>query len=845
VPTPLTALVLTPSIGGFYFGELLSGVGREITAAGGRIVLVQTDGAPPPSIAQSHIDGVVSITTAAPAEYLQQLSDAGKPVVLVSARLPDFAAPTAVPDNRGGTVGAVGHLVGHGHRRIGFLGNLAQPDVRDRYDAYLHALEAHGIAAESKLLFRVYDNEWDGGVEAANALLECAEPPTALMVATDRNAIGLMRTLTAAGWSIPRDLAVVGFDNIEAAAFSRPTLTSVDQRFDEVGALAGRLLLAQLRSEEVAFAPYVLPSAQLARRESCGCDAASLLVGTAELSLDEQDHELEDALRRAVRTGDSALDKDAGEAVRATLEAVEVVLAGDRPVTAEQTAGVTGSLRSLTNRPDMLRRITSDVIRYLRVAGARVEPLVTALWQLQAGALHRQTELTEAALEEQFRVDTALLGAGASDPCRLDWLAGTHVRTGVLALWEESSPAGRLHITGAYDATGALPDLVGAAATPEEFPPKALIDMARIADRRACIVVPVASKGRDWGLLAVIGEVRPTSTLEPYRHWASQLSAFLEQQTLQEAVRANEERYALASQATNDGLWEWNVRNGDVFMSERCCALLGIEPQPETDRFSAWENRVHPDDLDEMRHCLRAVAAGGAQTGTTHYRVRSVGGDYRWVLCKAIGVASPGGPVARVVGSMSDIHEQRLLEDQLRENALHDALTGLPNRRLFLERLDHAIELWRRSRTPYAVIFLDLDRFKSVNDRLGHQAGDHVLSTVARRMQAELRAIDIGARFGGDEFAVLLHDVGHAEVPDITRRLQSRLSEPIDFEGRSFVVGASLGVATSELGYADSEDVLRDADTAMYDAKGRGRATISVFDEAMGRQRPGEFGGRR
>jgi diguanylate cyclase (GGDEF)-like protein/PAS domain S-box-containing protein len=857
VSTPATVLVLTPSIGGFYFGELLTGIGREITAAGGRVVLVQTDAGEDGSadalaspVAWAHIDGAVAITSAVPAAYLQRLRDADKPVVLVSARMDGFAAPTAVPDNHGGTVAAVEHLIGHGHTRIGFVGNLAQPDVLDRYQAYLDALEANGLPVDPALLFRASDNEWDGGSAAAADVLASADPPTALMIATDRNAIGLMRTLTAAGWDIPRDLAVVGFDNIEAAEFSVPRLSSVNQRFDEVGALAGRLLLAALDGETVTCTPHVPPSAHVELRDSCGCGTEAAGAITQRTAADLR-LALLDRLHASLRTGDSAADRRTCAALHDTVTKVDALLGCTDAPTVTQIHEITGALRGLATRPDLVRRITREVLGYLGDVGApgtrvvdrpsgvgRLEPLTTALWKLQAGALHRQAEITEAALEEQFRVDAALLGAGGSDPCRLGWLAGTHVRAGILALWEESAASGRLHIAGVYDADGVLADVAGLDSSPELFPPAVFVDAAHICEQLACIVVPVSSKGRDWGLLAVIGEVRTTSTLEPYRHWASQLSAYLEQQTLQEAVRANEERYALASQATNDGLWEWNLRNGDVFMSERCCALLGLEPQPEADRMAAWQARVHPDDAEGLRRSLQQVAIGQAHTATAHFRGLGTDGTYRWVLCTAIGVASPGGPVARVVGSLSDIHEQRCLEDQLRQNALHDALTGLPNRRLFLSQLDHAIELWRRSQTPFAVIFLDLDRFKVVNDSLGHAAGDRVLNEIATRISGEVRAVDIGARFGGDEFAILLHDIEGNAILEIARRVQMSLAQPIELRGgQSVTLGASLGIATSASNYTDAEQVLQDADTAMYHSKDSARGSVSLFDPAMRKPR--------
>jgi diguanylate cyclase (GGDEF)-like protein/PAS domain S-box-containing protein len=856
----MTVLVLTPSIGGHYFGELLAGLVREVAGAGGRLVLVQTlrgvassneprDFTTP--VAWSEVDGVVSITTAVNGWYLQQLRDAGKPVVLASTRMPDFDAPLALPDNHGGTCAAVEHLIGHGHTRIGFVGNLAQPDVRDRYAAYLHALEAHDLWADPALLFRAPNNDWAGGVRAARDILDSPNVPTALMVATDRNAIGLMGTLTDAGLAIPRDIAVVGFDNIEAAAFSTPTLSSVRQRFDEVGALAGRLVLAQIRGEAVTFTPHILPTARIELRGSCGCATDALGTGIAEQdrSLDTSPallgDELQDTMCKSLMTGHSVVDNRMREAVLATVREVERILQSDNHATATQIRWLTTSLHDLTSRPDVLRRITGAVIKYIQRRATTtaedhrsktaIDPrqLMAALWQLQAGAFLQQAESTETTLEEQHAVDAGMLDAGRSDPRHLDWLASTHVRAGVLALWQEGPSSGQLRITGTYDREGVLPDLLNAAATPECFPPEPLIAAAHTADLGVCIVVPVCNKARDWGLLALVGEINTTSTLETYHHWVTQLCASFEQRELQEAVRKSEERYALAARAANDGLWEWDRRTSDFYMSDRCCALLGLEPGLEEDRLARWQARVHPDDLTEMRRGLHSVAIGQQETVNSEYRVRVADGTYRWVLSRALGVRSVHGPVERVVGSLSDIHERRSLEDQLRKNALYDTVTGLPNRRLFLIRLDQAVALWHRSKTPFAVIFLDLDGFKAINDSLGHQMGDRLLSTVGTRIEHELRAVDIGSRFGGDEFAILLNDVEPDDVLLVAQRVQMGLAEVIDLGGHDLAVTASLGVATSAIEYASAEDVLRDADTAMYHAKETKRGTVSYFDAAM------------
>ncbi len=862
---PLTVLVLTPMVGGHYFGELLTGLSREITGAGGRLVLVQTlDGglrrdeecevsAFDVPVAWAEVDGVVSITSAVGGAYLQRLRDAGKPVVLASARPPGFDAPLAVPDNHDGTRAAVEHLIAHGHTQIGFVGNLAQFDVCDRYAAYVQILQEHDLTADPRWFFAAATNDFSGGAGAAAGIVGAAQRPTAVMVATDRNAIGLMQALSAAGVAVPGDLAVVGFDNLEEAAFSSPPLTSVNQRFDEVGALAGRLVLAQILGEAASFTPNAPPAARLVLRGSCGCATDALGRGTASAgrSLGATPAvlcgELKDSLYKRLLTGHTLVDEPMWEALAETVAAAGQLVDSSATISAADIQGLTASLHRLTSHPDVLRRLAGEVLDYLRRAAeasaesgesdqagaAGLARVTTALWQLQAGAFLQQAGNTQSALEEQYVVETRMLDVAHSGTPSLDWLAATRVRAGALALWQDGPSSGRLRIASTYDPDELLADQLDTVVAPEQFPPHSLIDAAATVEDGVCIVVPVRSTDRDWGLLAIIGEINTASALETYRHWATQLCASFQEQELHQAVQASEGRYALAARATNDGLWEWDLRSNDFYLSEQCRRIVALDSDPAPGHLERWMALVHPDDVVELKRATDTVVSGEVDTVTSEYRLRDPQGSYRWVLSRALGVRAADGTVERLVGSLADVHERRALEDQLRENALYDALTGLPNRRLFLDRLDHAVSLWHRDRTPFAVIFLDLDGFKAINDSLGHQMGDRVLNEVGARLKHELRDVDTGARFGGDEFAILLHDTGDDAVLRVAHRVQAGLAKRIGLDGHEFAIGASLGIATSANGYVSAEDVLRDADTAMYRAKETERGTVSFFGAEM------------
>jgi diguanylate cyclase (GGDEF)-like protein/PAS domain S-box-containing protein len=311
-----------------------------------------------------------------------------------------------------------------------------------------------------------------------------------------------------------------------------------------------------------------------------------------------------------------------------------------------------------------------------------------------------------------------------------------------------------------------------------------------------------------------------------------------ERRRAEEALRHSEERYALAAHSANDGLFDWDFKSGEVYFSARWKSMLGHEENEVGTSPDEWFKRVHPEDLPAVKESVDAHIEGRAPAFECEHRMRHKERGYRWVLSRGLAVRNGDAHPYRMVGAQSDITERKLAEERLRHDALHDALTGLPNRVLFLDRLRHRIEVSRRRKDPrFAVFFLDLDRFKVVNDSLGHQAGDQLLVEVTQRIETTLRPSDTIARLGGDEFAVLLEDVTDAgQAARIAERVLASLKEPFRIGEQEVVSGASIGIALSETNYEKAEDVLRDADTAMYRAKSQGRGRHEVFDGAMHKQ---------
>ena len=303
-------------------------------------------------------------------------------------------------------------------------------------------------------------------------------------------------------------------------------------------------------------------------------------------------------------------------------------------------------------------------------------------------------------------------------------------------------------------------------------------------------------------------------------------------------LQASEQRHALAMQGADDGVWDWDIRREKLYLSPRWKAMLGYADDELGEAPGEWLGRVHPDDRAALQQALEAHLDGTAHHVEHEYRIQHRDGSYRWMLARGKAVRDEAGEATRVVGGQTDVTARKQAEKRLQHDAMHDALTGLPNRLLFLDRLDQAIRRAQRATPPTAaaVLFLDLDRFKLVNDSLGHQAGDRLLVAVARRLESAVRPPDTVARLGGDEFTVLLDGVSDAhEASLVAERVHQTLRAPFLIAERELFVDASIGIALADADAAP-ETVLRDADVAMYRAKADGKGRQAVFDARMHQQ---------
>ncbi|MBS0346957.1 MAG: EAL domain-containing protein [Proteobacteria bacterium] len=301
----------------------------------------------------------------------------------------------------------------------------------------------------------------------------------------------------------------------------------------------------------------------------------------------------------------------------------------------------------------------------------------------------------------------------------------------------------------------------------------------------------------------------------------------------------SEERYALATRAANDGLWDWDIANSKTYFAPRFAEILGLSFKAFTDDKRSIIDHLHPDDREPFR--LRVIAhlkRESAQLMAEH-RIRHADGDYRWILICGMAVYDPtSGRAIRMAGSISDIHLRKRAEDQLIHDALHDGLTGLANRALFVEHLQNTLRHADRvTDNLFAVLHVNIERFHVVNDSLGYAAGDDLLRLVASRISALARPGDVVGRVAGDQFAVLLNDIPDAgEAIRFSENLQTRLAENAELNGHMLYPKTRIGVVLGSGGFHSAEDLMRDADNAMHRSRSSAEASITVFQSAIHQQ---------
>ena len=355
-------------------------------------------------------------------------------------------------------------------------------------------------------------------------------------------------------------------------------------------------------------------------------------------------------------------------------------------------------------------------------------------------------------------------------------------------------------------------------------------------DAQAAFLVPLLVQAQLRGAILILTDSTLSddsqATLEAL---SREVMLALESATLAEEVhrRESEERFRALVQNSSDVVAIVGADGITSYVSPVVERILGHKPEHGIGRHAFQPPMMHPHDAERVRQVFAGLIGSPGAEATIDFRLRHA--DGRWVQVEATSKNLLSDPnIGGIVVNYRDITERKTLEERLKHQAFHDPLTELPNRALFMNRLGHALIRTERREKPAAVLFLDLDNFKLINDSLGHEAGDTLLVSVAERLRRCLRAEDTASRFGGDEFTILLEDIRDAsDAVRVADQITRALSTPFILESREVFVTTSIGIALGTSGHERPTDLLRNADVALYRAKASGKATYEVFDAFM------------
>lgn len=418
------------------------------------------------------------------------------------------------------------------------------------------------------------------------------------------------------------------------------------------------------------------------------------------------------------------------------------------------------------------------------------------------------------------------------DPEKVKWAKEIHKKYPT----DMTAKIGLPHVirTGVTEFYPDIPDemLVATAKDPEH------LKMLREIGLKAIIITPLKVGKKVLGALTLVRSYRSyhQSDVQFTEEIARRAALAIENSQLYSKMTESALRLQLAQRAANIGTFEWNLKTQQLIWTPELELIYGIEPGSFVGDIQLWRNAIHPEDVSQMDSDVQTAINSGQEL-ETEFRIIRPNGDIRWVLAKATVFKDRNGKSERMIGINMDITEKREAEHLIRHQATHDPLTGLVNRKVIEERFNVARSLAMRHHNKIAVMFLDLDRFKNINDTLGHYVGDMILKEVALRFTSVLREADTVARLGGDEFMIMLTDVQNAKgVAATAQKLLNILEKPIIIDTHSLHVSTSIGIAMFSQDGEDIYTLLKNADIALYRAKEGGRNRYQFYDYSMNMQ---------
>lgn len=724
--------IIMPMLSGFYMGEINATLRKLASEHEVNLIFIRSgdkrDFALNVSLA--HIDALIVVLHSATHRLVEQAIKQDIPVFSMGASYNPLPVEQFYSDQTQGVAELYQWLTEQGHQKIGFCGDLNVNDIRERYNSYRNQITE---PFDPELLFSVHNCYLAGGRDGAVLFQQRNQPCSAIICATDHNALGMIEQLTHLGFRVPEDIAVVGIDNIFAGKHTSPSLTTVDQQLEALTTHVFNRAVSRING--VAFSSQIYTQSQkLIRRSSCGNQA-----------------------------------KDDAEA--------------------------THSIRS---------------------------------------AISQSTQTSTSAIFDNFYSQAkggfnAILDAKSLYGSRLDWacLASSNNEDYCIESWAE---AGMTQPTPIPKDSG-LNDRI------EEFP------FLQGCPHYVATILPIATGQKNrWKLVAVIDRVSQQHKIIPqdtFNNYLDMLALFIERDELVSTSNQKEQKsqqllqqLEVVSNSSNDGIWEWDLKTKQFRLNARMLSIIGDTSSKTTSVFGLRQlvELIHPEDLSSIEESIQAHLTDH-HPFKVEFRLRKNSGRYIWVKASGSAVYEANGSPVRIIGSISDITEQMNSQEKIHRMAYYDALTGAANRRMIIENISQHIE--QHPTYPRAVMMMDLNRFKMINDSFGHHIGDALLIHVAKELQNYLGENHQLARLGGDEFLFFCDVAEHESAIQLANDILRTIAKPMVCDNIEITAQGSIGIAMYPLDAKSAEDLIKRADMAMYQAKRQGNASPVCFNHQV------------
>lgn len=301
----------------------------------------------------------------------------------------------------------------------------------------------------------------------------------------------------------------------------------------------------------------------------------------------------------------------------------------------------------------------------------------------------------------------------------------------------------------------------------------------------------------------------------------------------EEALRISEERYKLALECANDSIWEWDLKTGEFFVSDKVYDICGYLPDKHVDLVSFMKDKVYSEDIDKVFKEFRDHITNVTTGYKSEFRFKKNNGEYIWLLSRGMAIRNSENKAIKIAGSITDISYRKFSEEKIKFMAYYDSLTELPNRIFFIDKLNELLESINDNNSRGAVLFIDLDNFKIINDTMGHNYGDKLLIHLAKKFENWINTEDLICRLGGDEFILLHPNVDEAEAVSYARSFLKLFDQPCKIDGKQIYSTVSIGIALYPKDGMDTDTILKNADAAMYKAKELGKSRFELFNQDM------------